>query len=41
MSFTKKALGLALLALNDLSQVNAGVWFGSCPTFTNQANINL
>ena len=41
MSFTKKALGLALLALCDLDQVNAGFWFGQCPTTTNQANINL
>ena len=41
MSFTKKALGLALLALNDLNQVNAGIWFGQCPAQTNQANIDL
>ena len=41
MSFSKTALGLALLALNDLGQVNAGIWFGSCPATTNQANINL
>ena len=41
MSFTKKALGIALLALNDLGEVNAGLWFGTCPTTTNQANINL
>ena len=41
MSFTKKALGLALLALSDLDQVNAGIWFGSCPTVTNQANVDL
>ena len=41
MTFTKTAFALALLALNDLDQVNAGYWFGSCPTTTNQANIDL
>ena len=41
MSFSKKALGLALLALSDQGQVNAGIWFGTCPTTTNQANIDL
>ena len=41
MSFTKKAFGLAILALSDLSQVDAGVWFGACPKTTNQANVDL
>ena len=41
MSFTKTAFVLSLLALNDLNQVNAGIWFGSCPTTTNQANIDV
>ncbi len=41
MYFTKTAFYLALLALNDLEQVNAGIWFGSCPTTSNQQNIDV
>ena len=41
MTFAKTAFVLSLLSLNDLNQVNAGVWFGSCPVTTNQANIDV
>ena len=41
MYFTKTAFYLAILALNDLEHVNAGLWFGSCPTVSNQQNIDV
>ena len=43
MHFSKIALAAILLSdsILDTSSVNAGFGFGSCPSFTNQANINI
>ena len=41
MLVTKKAFGLAILALSVLNQVNAGIWFGICPNITTQKNIDF
>ncbi len=41
MTFTKTAIVLSLLGLNNLEQVNAGIGFGNCPVTNNQANIDV